>query len=57
MDGGGVEPTTSGLQAARGGGLTLIVLYNKSAGPAPGIFLAKARGTPASTASFREKNA
>ena len=27
MDGGGVEPTTSGLQAARGG-LTLIVSIN-----------------------------
>ena len=41
MDGGGVEPTTSGLQAAL-------------ANPAPGIFLAKARGTPASIASFRD---
>ena len=52
MDGGGVEPTTSGLQAARAG--VNIDSINKSAGPAPGIFLAKARGTPASTASFRE---
>ena len=54
MDGGGVEPTTSGLQAARGGGGVNIDSINKSAGPAPGIFLAKARGTPASTASFRD---
>ena len=28
MDGAGVEPTTSGLQAARGGGLSLIVSGN-----------------------------
>ena len=29
MDGGGIEPTTSGLQAARGGGgLSLIVSGN-----------------------------
>ena len=41
MDGGGVEPTTSGLQAARGG--VNIDSINKSAGPAPGIFLAKAK--------------
>ena len=53
MDGGGVEPTTSGLQAA-GGGVNIDSI-NKSAGPAPGIFLAKARGTPASRASFRGK--
>ena len=52
MDGGGVEPTTSGLQAARGG--VNIDSINKSAGPAPGIFLATARGTPASIASFRD---
>ena len=52
MDGGGVEPTTSGLQAARGGVNSDSI--KKSAGPAPGIFLAKARGTPASIASFRE---
>ena len=54
MDGGGVEPTTSGLQAARGGGVKSDSI-RKSAFPAPGIFLAKARGTPASIASFREK--
>ena len=53
MDGAGVEPTTSGLQAARGGGDKSDSI-NKSAFPAPGIFLAKARGTPASIASFRE---
>ena len=52
MDGGGVEPTTSGLQAARGGVNSDSI--RKSAGPAPGIFLAKARGTPASIASFRD---
>ena len=48
MDGGGVEPTTSGLQAARGegGGGVNIDSINKLAGPAPGIFLAIARGTP-----------
>ena len=28
MDGAGVEPTTSGLQAARGGGISLIVSIN-----------------------------
>ena len=33
MDGGGVEPTTSGLQAARGGGLTLIVSINPRVQP------------------------
>ena len=54
MDGGGVEPTTSGLQAARGGGGDKSDSINKSAFPAPGIFLAKARGTPASIASFRD---
>ena len=53
MDGGGVEPTTSGLQAARGGNSDSI---NELAGPAPGIFLAKARGTPASIASFRDND-
>ena len=52
MDGAGVEPTTSGLQAARGG--VNIDSINKSAGPAPGIFLAETRGTPASIASFRD---
>ena len=52
MDGAGVEPTTSGLQAARQGDKSDSI--NKSAFPAPGIFLAKARGTPASIASFRD---
>ena len=42
----------SGLQAARGG--VNIDSINKSAGAVPGIFLAKARGTPASRASFRD---
>ena len=56
MDGGGVEPTTSGLQAARGGGVKSGSI-RESANPAPGIFLAKARGTPASIASFRDKPA
>ena len=55
MDGAGVEPTTSGLQAARGGGVKSDSI-RECANPAPGIFLAKARGTPASIASFRDKS-
>ena len=51
MDGGGLNPRPQGYKLPGGvksdsiGGL---------AGPAPGIFLAKARGTPASIASFRD---
>ena len=52
MDGGGVEPTTSELPAARGGVKSDSI--KELASPAPGIFLAKARGTPASIASFRD---
>ena len=48
----GVEPTTSGLQATRGGFKSNST--KELANPAPGIFLAKARGTPASIANFRE---
>ena len=61
MDSGEVEPTTSGLQTAKGGrGLggrakSDSISIRELANPAPGMFLAKATGTPASRANFREK--
>ena len=45
---------TTVFDSMDGGGVNIDSI-NKLAGPAPGLFLAKARGTPASTASFREK--
>ena len=49
---GGLNPRPQGYKPP-GGGVNIDSI-NKSAGAAPGIFLAKARGTPASIASFRD---
>ena len=53
---GGLNPPPQGYKPPGGGegGGVNIDSINKLAGPAPGIFLAKARGTPASIASFRD---
>ena len=51
---GGLNARPQGYKPPGGGDKSDSV--NKSAFPAPGIFLAKARGTPASIASFRDKD-
>ena len=48
-----MNPRPQGYKPPGGGGVKSDSI-RESANPAPGIFLAKARGTPASIASFRE---
>ena len=50
----GLNPRPQGYKPPGGGGVKSDSI-RECANPAPGIFLAKARGTPASIASFREK--